>query len=38
MCAICLLALVEPCMHALGLPHPEGLSAQVINYLFTQED
>lgn len=38
LCAICLLALMEPCFHALGIPHPEGLSTQAINVLLTQSD
>jgi hypothetical protein len=32
---LCALCLVEPCLHALGIPHPEGLSAQAANLLFT---
>lgn len=37
LCALCALALVEPCLHLLGIPHPEGLSAQAINLLATHD-
>lgn len=37
LCALCALALVEPCFHALGIPHPEGLSTQAINLLLTHD-
>lgn len=34
-CALCALALMEPCFHLLGIPHPEGLSTQAMNLLIT---
>lgn len=32
-CVLCALALMEPCFHALGIPHPEGLSAHAANLM-----
>lgn len=34
-CLACALV-AEPVLHALGLPHPEGLAAIVSNYLATR--
>ena len=32
LCVLCLLVL-EPCLHAFGLPHPEGLTNLVMTHI-----
>lgn len=35
---VCVLCIAEPCLHALGVPHPEGLSSMALNYLATSSE
>lgn len=32
-CVLCLAVAAEPCLHALGMPHPEGLAGLVVTHL-----
>ncbi len=35
--AVCSLCAIEPTFHALGIPHPEGVTGMALNYLAPQE-